>query len=97
MTRRRQGLTKQLSLPPFFVRWRGGIGRGRIVGMRYLRVLLMLPSVVCFAAAYRFASHGISGQDAFCIGLAAAAVAVGSALLGVAFWTPSQKAVPDKL
>jgi len=55
--------------------------------MRYrLRALLILPSVACFAAAYRFASHGISGHDNFCIGLATIAIAIGAALLGVAMW-----------
>ena len=55
--------------------------------MRYrLRTLLIVPALGCFAAAYRFASHGISGQDNFCIGLAALAIASGAVLLGIALW-----------
>jgi hypothetical protein len=51
-----------------------------------LRTLLILPALACFAAAYRFASHGISGRDSFCIGLAAAAIATSAVLLGIALW-----------
>jgi hypothetical protein len=55
--------------------------------LRYrLRTLLIVPSLACFAAAYRFASHGISRQDNFCVGLAATAIATGIVLLGLALW-----------
>jgi hypothetical protein len=47
--------------------------------------LLALAAVVCFAAAYRFASHGIKLNDNLCVGLACVAVAVGGVLLWFAF------------
>jgi hypothetical protein len=55
--------------------------------MQYrLRTLLLVPSLVCFAAAYRFASHGIPAHDNFCIGLTVAALASGAFLVCGAFW-----------
>lgn len=47
-------------------------------------ILFSVAAIVCFAAAYRFTSHGISGRDNFCIGLGAVACAVGSLLLWIA-------------
>jgi hypothetical protein len=49
-------------------------------------VLLILPALILFAAAYRFASHGIRLEDNTCIGLACIASAFGVVLLGCAFW-----------
>jgi hypothetical protein len=55
--------------------------------MRFnLRTLLILPALACFAAAYRFASHGIGSHDTFCLGLAAIAAAVGVLLSVIAHW-----------
>ena len=48
-------------------------------------VLLSIAAVVCFAAAYRFGSHGIRLHDHLCVGLAVGAVAAGSVLLWLAF------------
>jgi hypothetical protein len=66
--------------------------------MRYhLRTLLILPSLACFAAAYRFASHGISGQDKFCIGLASISIVTGTVLFGIALWKrPVRSAATDQ-
>ena len=47
--------------------------------------MLTVGALICFAAAYRFGSHGIRLKDNFCIGLAAAAVVVALLLLGFAF------------
>jgi len=44
-------------------------------------ILPALASIVSFALAYRFASHGIKLKDNLCIGLSCAAVAIGAALL----------------
>ena len=55
------------------------------MGMPVRATLLTLAALVCFAAAYRFASHGIRGKDNFCIGLACIAAAVAVLLLGFAF------------
>jgi hypothetical protein len=49
------------------------------------RTFLTLVALGCFAAAYRFASHGIRSKDGLCIGLACAAVAVAFLLLWLAF------------
>jgi hypothetical protein len=48
-------------------------------------LLLSIAAIVCFAAAYRFGSHGFTLHDNACIGLSAVAVAVGLILLGFAF------------
>lgn len=54
--------------------------------MRKMRtVLLALAAVVCFAAAYRFASHGIKLNDNKCLGLACIALVVGGVMLWFAF------------
>jgi hypothetical protein len=54
--------------------------------MRKVRTaILSLVALVCFAAAYRFASHGIKLNDNKCIGLACIAVVVGGVLLWFAF------------
>jgi hypothetical protein len=49
------------------------------------KILLLIAAVVCFAAAYRFGSHGFSLNDNKCIGLAAVAVPVGLLLLWLGF------------
>jgi hypothetical protein len=59
--------------------------------MRARTVLLSLVVIVCFAAAYRFASHGITLHDNFCIGLGSAATVVGALLLWAAFRTRRPK------
>jgi len=48
-------------------------------------VVLSLAAAVCFAAAYRFGSHGLTLHDNKCVGLAVLAVAVGLVLLFFAF------------
>jgi hypothetical protein len=48
-------------------------------------VLLSLVAIVFFAAAYRFASHGLTQNDNFCIGLSSGACAIGAVLLFFAF------------
>jgi hypothetical protein len=48
-------------------------------------MLLSIAALACFAAAYRFASHGITLQDNRCIGFACVAVAVAIVLLWLAF------------
>jgi protein-S-isoprenylcysteine O-methyltransferase Ste14 len=48
-------------------------------------VLLSLAAIVFFAAAYRFASHGITLDDNWCIGFGSVAFAVGALLLWFAF------------
>jgi len=53
--------------------------------MRARTVLLSLAALVCFAAAYRFASHGITRHDNWCIGLGSIAFAVAALLLWYAF------------
>ena len=55
--------------------------------------MLALAALVCFAAAYRFASHGITGHDNRCIGLGCAAFAVAAVLLWSAFRTRRLKRV----
>jgi hypothetical protein len=62
--------------------------------MRYrLRTLLILPALACFAAAYRFASHGIESQDKFCLGLAVVAVAMGVLLSAIALWNRATRPI----
>ena len=46
---------------------------------------LTLASLVLFALAYRFGSHGIRLKDNLCIGLACAVVALGALVLVFAF------------
>jgi hypothetical protein len=46
---------------------------------------LAILAVVCFAAAYRFGSHGIRLHDNRCVGLAVVALAAGIILLWIAF------------
>jgi hypothetical protein len=48
-------------------------------------ILLSIAAVVCFAAAYRFGSHGLRLHDNQCVGLAVVAVAMGLILLWFAF------------
>jgi hypothetical protein len=63
--------------------------------MRNLRTaLLALAAIFCFAAAYRFGSHGLRLHDNKCIGLSCIAVAVGAVL----FWFAFSKRQPrDKI
>jgi hypothetical protein len=64
---------------------------GRVGGynrdMPIRTIVLSLAALVCFAAAYRFGSHGIRLHDNLCIGLAGAALTVAVVLLGFAFRT----------
>jgi len=53
--------------------------------MRARTVLLSLAALVCFAAAYRFASHGITLHDNRCVGYGCVAFAVAALLLWFAF------------
>jgi hypothetical protein len=54
--------------------------------MRKIRpIVLTLAALICFAAAYRFASHGIRLNDTKCIGLACLAVLVGAVLMWLGF------------
>ena len=55
--------------------------------MRAKTVLLSLAAVVCFAASYRFTSHGIAGHDNRCIAFGSVAFALGALLLWFAFRT----------
>jgi hypothetical protein len=48
-------------------------------------VVLSVAAAVCFAAAYRFGSHGLTLHDNQCVGLAVVAVAIGLVLLFFAF------------
>ena len=54
-------------------------------------ILLLLAALFCFAAAYRFASHGITLHDNFCIGLGCAATVVAALLLWGAFRTARRR------
>ena len=56
-----------------------------VAGVPIRAILLTPAAILCFAAAYRFASHGIRGKDSFCIGLACIALAVAVLLLLFAF------------
>lgn len=61
-------------------------------GMKVRTILLTLPAIIVFAAAYRFASHGIPLKDNFCIGLACIAVVMAVVLLWFAFlYRPRQR------
>ena len=48
-------------------------------------ISLSIAALICFAAAYRFGSHGLRGHDNLCIGLAVAAIVVAVVLLWLAF------------
>ena len=48
-------------------------------------ISLSIAALICFAAAYRFGSHGLRLHDNKCIGLAVAAIAVAVVLLWLAF------------
>jgi hypothetical protein len=48
-------------------------------------IILSIAALVCFAAAYRFGSHGLTLQDNWCVGLACSAFAVAVLLLWFAF------------
>jgi hypothetical protein len=48
-------------------------------------IFLSIAAVVCFAAAYRFGSHGLRLHDNKCVGLAVVAVATGVIVLWFAF------------
>ena len=47
-------------------------------------IILSIAALVCFAAAYRFGSHGLRLDDKKCVGLAIAAVATVAILLWLA-------------
>ena len=53
--------------------------------MRARTVILSLAALVCLAAAYRFASHGIPQHDNRCIAYASTAFAVAVLLSWAAF------------
>jgi uncharacterized membrane protein len=44
-------------------------------------IILSIAALVCFAAAYRFGSHGFTLQDGQCIALSGVATAVAVLLL----------------
>jgi hypothetical protein len=48
-------------------------------------IIASIAAVVCFAAAYRFGSHGLRLHDNQCVGLAVLAVVIGLVLLWFAF------------
>ena len=48
-------------------------------------ISLSIAALICFAAAYRFGSHGLRLHDDKCIALAVAAIAVAGVLLWLAF------------
>jgi hypothetical protein len=48
-------------------------------------ILLTLAAILCFAAAYRFGSHGLTLHDNRCVGYAAVASALGLVLVWFAF------------
>ena len=48
-------------------------------------ILLSIAALVCFAAAWRFGSHGFMLQDTQCIGLSGIAISVAALLLWFAF------------
>ena len=54
-------------------------------------ILLALAAIVCFAAAYRFASHGITLHDNRCIGFGCGAFVVAVLLLWAAFRTARRR------
>jgi hypothetical protein len=56
-------------------------------------VLLLLTAIVLIAAAYRFASHGISLHDNWCIGYGFIAFSIAALLLWFAF---RKKRMPDR-
>ena len=53
--------------------------------MRARTILLSLAALVCFGAAYRFASHGFTLHDNKCIAFGFAAFVVASFILWFAF------------
>jgi hypothetical protein len=48
-------------------------------------IFLSIAALACFAAAYRFASHGLTLHDNWCVGFACIACAVAVLLLWLAF------------
>jgi arginine/ornithine N-succinyltransferase beta subunit len=65
------------------VRSENGLSKLAVMSPRTL--FLLTASIACFAASYRFGSHGFRLHDNQCVGLAAVAVGVGLALLWFAF------------
>jgi hypothetical protein len=47
--------------------------------------LLTLAAILCFAAAYRFGSHGLRLHENQCVGYAVVAAVIGLVLLWFAF------------
>jgi len=56
-----------------------------MAGMSIRTMLLKIAALACFAAAYRFAAHGITLHDNLCVGLAGVAVSAAILLLWFAF------------
>ena len=54
-------------------------------------ILLSLAAIFCFAAAYRFTSHGITLHDNRCIGFGCGAIVIGALLLWAAFRTARRR------
>ena len=61
------------------------VGRDKLPAMSAKTIFLTIAAAVCFAAAYRFGSHGLRLHDNKCIGLAVVAVTVGLTALWFAF------------
>jgi hypothetical protein len=55
------------------------------MGMPIRTVFLSIASLACFAAAYRFASHGLTLHDNWCVGFAGVAISMSLLLLWFAF------------
>jgi hypothetical protein len=58
-------------------------------------VLLSVAAIILFAAAYRFASHGITMEDNWCIAYGVVAFALGALLLWFAFQKYRSKPPPS--
>ena len=57
--------------------------------------LLKLGSIPCFFFAYRFASHGLTLNDNFCVTLGILSLGVGIGLAACAFWISRSGANSD--
>lgn len=57
--------------------------------------LLKLASVPCFFFAYRFASHGVTLNDNFCVTLGILSLVAGTGLVACAFWISRSGADSD--
>jgi hypothetical protein len=54
-------------------------------------IFLSIAALACFAAAYRFGSHGLTLHDNWCVGFACVAFAVAVLLLWFAFLNKRSK------